>query len=158
MTLGLSGYALSGLSLALLGAVGFSSCQHRQIERLEKSVATVTVERDSARSQVESQAKQMRISETVREGYASQLNKLDGLARTVGKLATAVSVCGQQAVYPAPTVPESTPGVDDPGSGEQPREAELVLQELAAEFAERADRTAEQLNALISWLELTRAQ
>lgn len=98
--------------------------------------------------------KQVEIRDQVRTQYENQNIKVDALNLRLRDLRSGVSVCTSKSVMPiAPT----TPGADPKENTGQPREAITVLQELAADIARRCDGNAVQLNALIEWIEKTRA-
>lgn len=97
--------------------------------------------------------KQVEIRDEVRTQYEDQNIKMDALNLRLRDLRSGVSLCGQQSVMP---IPPATPGANPEENSGQPRAADIVLQELAADIARRCDGTAIQLNALIDWITKTR--
>ena len=98
--------------------------------------------------------KQVEIRDDLRRRYEDQNIKMDAINLRLRDLRSDVSLCSAESVMPIPT---ATPGANPEENTGQPRAADVVLQELAAQIARQCDGTAIQLNALIDWIERTRA-
>ena len=96
---------------------------------------------------------QIAIRDSIRRQHDDQQIKLDALNLHLADVRRDVRLCEQQSVMP---VPPATPGANPEENTGQPRAADVVLQELAAQIARQCDGTAIQLNALIDWIERTR--
>ena len=120
--------------------------------KAEKNLSDFKTSIDDAMKKA--QTDQLGIQANVREDYGNILNGVSALSVTLGSMRRDVRLCASTSNLPVP-VPAEGAG-EAPVSGE-PRAAEIVLQELAARFAEVADRNAAQCNALTDWLEKTAA-
>lgn len=99
--------------------------------------------------------KQVEIRDDIRRQYEDQNIKMDALNLRLRDLRAGVSLCASNSVMP---IPPSTPGANPEENTGQPRAADVVLQELAAQIARQCDGTTVQLNALIDWINKTREQ
>lgn len=97
--------------------------------------------------------KQVEIRDDIRRRYEDQNIKMDAINLRLRDLRSDVSLCNSESVMPVPT---ATPGANPEENTGQPRAADVVLQELAAQIARQCDGTAIQLNALIDWINQTR--
>lgn len=95
-------------------------------------------------------AREATIRQEVLGEMARRQISIDAVARDVRALSSSVRLCSQ--TYQAAGTAPASAGVDGAGSGGQPRDAVEVLQELAADIAERADREAVRSNALREWV------
>lgn len=98
--------------------------------------------------------KQIDIRDQVRAQYEDQNIKMDALNLRLRDLRDGVRLCGTTSVLP---IPPASAGANPEENSGQPRPADIVLQELAADLARRCDGNAIQLNALIDWINETRA-
>ena len=98
--------------------------------------------------------KQVFIRDQVRREFDDAQIKLDAINLRLRDLRSDVSLCASDSVMPIPT---ATPGANPEENTGQPRAADVVLQELAAQIARQCDGTTVQLNALIDWLNATRS-
>lgn len=99
--------------------------------------------------------KQIQIRDEVRNQYENQNIKMDALNLRLADMRRDVRLCGATSVLP---IPPASAGANPEENSGQPRAADVVLQELAADLARRCDGTAVQLNALIDWIIKTRAE
>lgn len=144
-----------GIALLLFGGLAWVNHIQRDREQLKDALELSRREIAQAKADRDSALGQVRILNEVRATYEPKLEAISKLAGDVRRLSAGVSLCNSTSTFPAESAGAATGSDAAPGS-DQPRPAEAVLIDLAADFAERADRTAEQLNALISWLEMTR--
>lgn len=145
---------LAGVAL-VAGAASGGWLAHRladgRVARAEAALERLRAEQTQAIA--DAAAKNVIVTQDVLEGLYAQRETIDRLAADVRRLRGAVSLCASVSTMP---VPGPAADADRAPAGGQPRAAADVLQDLAAEFAERADRNAAQLNALIDWIERTR--
>lgn len=99
--------------------------------------------------------RQVEIRDEVRAQYEDQNIKMDALNLRLRDLRDGVRLCNATSVLP---IPPTTPGANPEENSGQPRPADVVLQELAADLARRCDGNAVQLNALIDWINMTRGE
>jgi len=148
---------LSVLAGGLAGYyMGNNVGQARVLPRAVKAEqALADLQTEMARAIERAAVAQVQVRDEVRSQYEDQRIKLDALGRRLGDVSRGVSLCGAAVAVP---VPDATAGAGDAGKGGQPVPADQVLAELAASIAATCDRNGAQLNALIEWLNQTRAQ
>lgn len=105
---------------------------------------------------LQAKERELKVLNEVRAEYDQNMQSLDTLARDVRRMAGAVSLCNAVVAVP-PDVPGAATGTGEAGGSDGTRPAADVLVELATDFATERDQLATQLNALIDWLERTRA-
>jgi hypothetical protein len=148
--------ALSLAGFVAGGAAGGWLAWKLQDGRVARSEARYTaLLAEQTQAIADAAAKNVAVTQDVLGGLYEQRETLSGLAADVRRMSRAVSLCNATS---AVQVPGPAPGSDGASAGGQPRPAADVLADLATESAERADRNAAQLNALIDWLESTRSE
>lgn len=147
----------------LMLVVGFSlgywgGWQAGNASALPRAVRAETALRDlqteMAKAVERAALKQVEIRDEVRAQYEDQNIKMDALNLRLSDMRRDVRLCSSQSVMP---VPPTTPGANPEENTGQPRPADVVLQELVADIARKCDGTTIQLNALIDWINNTRA-
>lgn len=108
------------------------------------------LQREQTQAIADAAAKNVIVTQDVLGGLTNARESITALAGDVRRLRSAVSVCASTSSM---QVSGPSPAVAGAPVGGQPRPAVEVLQDLAAESAERADRNAAQLNALIEWFD-----
>jgi hypothetical protein len=95
-------------------------------------------------------AKNVLVSQDVLGEFHATKESLRDIRDDIGGLRRAVRLCSSVSAMP---VPGPAARADEAPASEQPRPAADVLADLATGYAERADRNAAQVNAVIDWLE-----
>ena len=134
---------------------GFQSGKASVLPRAVKAeTALRDLQTEMAKAVERAALKQVEIRDDIRRRYDDQNIKMDAINLRLRDLRSDVRLCAADSVMPVPT---ATPGANPEENTGQPRAADVVLQELAAQIARQCDGTAIQLNALIDWLNTTRA-
>lgn len=140
LVLGLLSFVAGGALGAWVGhrvASGEVARAEAKIKDLE--LKTVTAERDQLKHDME-------VREEIRREYQSKLDGITTTADDIRRRIGAVRLCRDHASsVPMPTAASGTSSASE--SGQPPDIGPALVQ-----LAERCDRQAEQLNALIAWL------
>lgn len=138
--------------LAGSGAGGWLAwkLQDGRVARSEARYTALLAEQTQAIA--DAAAKNVAVTQDVLGGLYEQRETISGIAADVRRMSRAVSLCNATSSMPVPG--PAADAVGAPASG-QPRPAVEVLADISTNTAERADRTAAQLNALIEWIEAT---
>jgi len=113
-------------------------------------------EKALADERVDAKDREARIMQAAKEQYDAQTTSIAGVADELRRLSAGVRVCTQVSTMRLPAAPA---GPAQPVEGGEPRPADVVLQELAAEFAKRADLNAAAFNSLMDrWEKLAAPQ
>lgn len=129
-----------------IGATASKLVYQGRALRAEKAVLEVDLK--TAKALIELADKSTSLGDLVRSALNEQNDGFDAVAGEIRDLRRAVRVCTSLS---AMQVAGPAPGADAQAGDGQPRPAEDVLQDLAAESAERADRNAAEHNALVDW-------
>lgn len=140
-----------GLGYYLGWGAGKASALPRAIKAEE---ALFNLQTEMAKAIERAAVKQVEIRDEVRAQYEDQNIKMDALNLRLRDLRDGVRLCNATSVLP---IPPTSAGANPEENSGQPRPADVVLQELAADLARRCDGNAIQLNALIDWINQTRA-
>ena len=100
----------------------------------------------TAQERIDAADRNAKIMAAARVVHDEQMGAINGLAGDLQRIAAGVRVCtsvSTMRLSPAPA------GSAQPVEGGKPRPADAVLQELAAEFARRADSNAAAYNSLM---------
>lgn len=148
-------YAAGAIIVAIIFKFGVNfgrGIERVHTEEAKKEFASYKQEEQEAR--LRSTVVQLSIRDEVRSLYDQSIKDSTALAGAVRDLSRGISVCASTSAMRVSQPPAGT-GTTSPSPEYRP--AIDVLQDLAAKFAERADRTAIEHNALIDWLERTRS-
>ena len=122
-------------------------------EALQAKLDLSKFEGSLAAERLEAKAREGRIMQAAKVNHEAEKESIAGVAAELRRLAAGVRVCTSQStmrVSPAPAGPAQ------PVESGEPRPADIVLQELAAEFARRADSNAAAFNSLMErWEKLS---
>lgn len=121
--------------------------------RAEKALQELQTE--TAKAIAYAAQQQLIIRDDVRQSYEDARIQIHALDLRIADLRDGARVCDSTSTLP---IPNPSTGTGSPSSSGQPRPADVVLQELAADIARRCDGTAAQLNGLIEWIERTRTE
>lgn len=136
----------------------YGGWQAGKASALPRAIRAETALRDlqteMARALESAALEQVRIRDEIRTQYEDQNTKLDALNLRVGDLRRGVRLC--ESTASSMSLPTPATGTGSSSNTGQPRDADEVLQELAAQIALKCDRTATQLNSLIAWIAETR--
>lgn len=132
----------------LLGGWVAWRIQDGRVARAELHLAEFKAE--IAKANADQLAKNETINNTVSEGYGHVKDQINSLAMDIASLRAGVRLCASTSQM---RISQSTSTTDAATTGTVARPAADVLQDLAAEFARRADEAAAQHNALIEWVE-----
>lgn len=151
-----------GISAAVIGA-GISGYASFKVTRAFYQRATLKAENDllewkgaADTARLEAKAREAQIMADAKGVHDAQITAITGVADELRRLSAGVRVCTQVSSMrvSAPAV-----GPAQPVASAEPRPADVVLQELAAEFARRADTNAAAFNSLRErWEKLAKPQ
>lgn len=100
----------------------------------------------AAQERIDAANRNAAIMKAAKSQYDEQMAAITGLSGDLKRIAAGVSVCTSVSTL---RVPASPVGPSSPAEGGESRRADVVLQELAAEFARRADSNAAAYNSLM---------
>ena len=100
----------------------------------------------TAQARIDAKEREAAIMANARRQHDEQLAAIGGLSGDLQRIAAGVRVCTSVSTLRLSAAPAGSPAA--PASGE-PRPADAVLQELAAEFARRADTFAASYKSLM---------
>jgi hypothetical protein len=109
-----------------------------------------------AEEQVAAKDREDKIMRAAKEQYDAQTSSIADIADELRRISAGVRVCTQVSTM---RLSQPTVGPATPVAGGEPRPADIVLQELAAEFAKRADLNAAAYNSVMErWEKLAQPQ
>lgn len=114
------------------------------ILRAEKELADWKAE--TAQARIDSKVREAAIMADARREHDEQMAAINGVAGDLQRIAAGVRVCTSVSTMRVSATPAGSPAAVASG---EPRPADRVLQDLAAEFARRADSNAAAYNSLM---------
>jgi hypothetical protein len=149
-----------GISAAVIGA-GVSSYATFKVTRAFYQRATLKAKKDllewkgaADTERLAAKAREAQIMADAKGVHDEQMAAIAGVADDLRRLSAGVRVCTQVSAMRVSTAPVG-PAV--PVASGEPRPADVVLQELAAAFAKRADDNAANFNSLMErWEKLAK--
>lgn len=146
---------LFGLFCLAIFMMGWRMSANHSQAKVDEMKTQIAIDRALVAERIAKLAEsQIEIQASIGSFYHAQNAGIAATRADIAALSRGVRICEQTSTL---ALSVSTERAAAEATSGQPRPAETVLQELAARFAESADRNAVQLNSLIDWVEQTRA-
>ena len=140
--------------LAGMSAGGWAAWKIRAGQVAEAKLELSDWKAADAKARLDAKAREDKIMADAKGVHDAQVTAIAGVADELRRLSAGVRVCTQISTM---RVSQPAAGPTQPVASAEPRPADVVLQELAAEFARRADSNAAAFNSLMErWEKLAK--